>query len=177
MEGLQAMPELPRSEEGDVYFLDPRSVRISRNPFGRLVLRVGMGVDEFQDVHPTRAFPLSAPDKDISLADTEGREIGVIRDINELDRESRDVLFDELEIVYLGTRVQAIKSITSNYGISTWEMETDRGPRSTHLRDRSDVRSLPDGRIVLTDVHGVKYEIPGVDSLDERSRALLESEM
>ena len=56
-------------------------------------------------------------------------------------------------------------------------METDRGFRSTHLRDRSDVRSLPDGRIILTDVHGVKYEIPGVDSLDERSRALLESEM
>src|SRR5262245_26246171 len=131
------MPEISRPEGGDIDFLDARSVRITRNPFGGLTLTVGMGVDEFQNVRPVRAFPLSAPDRDISLLDAEGEEIGVIRDVNELDRQSRDVLVEELELVYLGTRVSAVKNVTSNYGISTWELETDRGPRTTHLRDRS----------------------------------------
>jgi hypothetical protein len=171
------MPELPQPQEGDVYFIDPRSARITRNAFGRLVLTLGMGVDEFEDVHPVRAFPLSAPERDVSLMDTEGREIGVIRDVGELDAESRQVLLDELTMVYLTTRVVAIKDVDSKYGVGTWQLETDRGPRSAHLRDRGDVRALPDGRIILTDVHGVKYEIADPNALDERSRSFIEAEL
>jgi hypothetical protein len=113
----------------------------------------------------------------VSLMDPEGREIGVIRDVGELDAESRQVLLDELAMVYLSTRVLAIKSINSRWGVGTWELETDRGPRSAHLRDRGDVRALPDGRIILTDVHGVKYEIADPSALDEKSRSFIESEM
>jgi hypothetical protein len=32
---------------------------------------------------------------------------------------------------------------------------------------------MPDGRIILTDVDGVKYEIPRPEDLDERSRSWL----
>jgi hypothetical protein len=166
-----------RPEEGDVYFLDPRSTRISRNAFGRLVLTVAGGVDQFEDVRPIRAFPLSAPDRDVSLTDAEGREIGVIPDVNALDPESRQTLVEELDTVYLSTRVHAIKSVQSQYGVGTWELETDRGPRTAYLRDRGDVRALPDGRIILTDVHGVKYEIADPGALDERSRSFIEAEM
>jgi hypothetical protein len=171
------MAELTRPEEGDVYFMEPRSVKITRNAFGRLVLRIGCGVDEFQNVRPVRGFPLSAPERDISLMDAEDREIGVIRDMGELDPESRQILLEELELVYLTTRVLAIKNVESRYGVGTWELETDRGPRSAHVRDRGDVRPLPDGRIILTDVHGVKYEITDPMALDERSRSFIEAEM
>jgi len=171
------MPDLPQPQEGDVYFIDPRSARIARNAFGRLVLTLGMGVDEFEDVHPLRAFPLSAPERDVSLMDADGQEIGVIRDVGELDADSRRVLLDELELVYLTTRVVAIRNVDSKYGVGTWELETDRGPRSAHLRDRGDVRALPDGRIILTDVHGVKYEIADPQALDEKSRSFIEAEL
>jgi hypothetical protein len=161
----------------DECFLDPRSVRVSRNASGRLVLTIGMGVDEFEDVRPVCAFPLSAPEQHVSLMDSEGREIGVVRDLGELDPESRRVLREEREMVYLTTRVEAIKSVTSRYGIGTWELETDRGPRTIHVRLRGDVRPLPGGRVVLTDIHGVKYEISDVAGLDERSRGFLETEL
>lgn len=171
------MPELPQPQEGDVYFIDPRSARITRNAFGRLVLTLGIGVDQFEDVHPLRAFPLSAPERDVSLMDADGREIGVIQDLAELDADSRRVLVDELELVYLTTRVVAIRNVNSRFGVGTWELETDRGPRSAHVRDRGDVRALPDGRIILTDVHGVKYEIADPQALDEKSRSFIESEL
>jgi hypothetical protein len=157
--------------------LDPRCVRISRNASGRLVLTLGMGVDRFEDVRPVCAFPLSAPDEHVSLMDSEGREIGVVRDVGQLDPESRRVLQEEREMVYLTTRVQAIRSATSRFGVGTWELETDRGPRTIHVRLRGDVRWLPGGRVVLTDLHGVKYEIPDVNALDERSRGFLETEL
>ena len=47
---------------------------------------------------------------------------------------------------------------------------------SKAYRERSDIRPMPDGRIILTDVDGVKYEIPPLDELDERSRSWLEIE-
>ena len=56
------------------------------------------------------------------------------------------------------------------------ETITDRGLRTAHVKERSNIRPLPDGRIMLTDVDGVKYEIIP-DQLDERSRSWLEIEV
>ena len=55
------MTELKRPEEGDVYFLEPSATRISRNAFGRLVLTIGGGVEEFEDVHAL-ALQVSVPE-------------------------------------------------------------------------------------------------------------------
>jgi len=64
----------------------------------------------------------------------------------------------------------------ARFGVTTWELETDRGSRTAHVKERSDIRPMPDGRIMLTDVDGVKYEIPPMEELDERSRTCLQIE-
>jgi hypothetical protein len=126
-----------------------------------------------EGVRPVRCFPLAAPDRQIVLLAGEERELGIIRDLGALDRKSREAIETELEIAYLMTRVQVIRSVRSRFGVTTWELETDRGSRTAHVKERSDIRPLPDGRIILTDVDGVKYEIPPPDELDERSRSWL----
>jgi Domain of unknown function (DUF1854) len=154
-------------------FLDPRAVRARRDERGRLVVTLGGGVETVEGVRPVRAFPLTAPDRQIVLLDTEDRELGVIQELKRLDRESREAIEAELEIAYLVAHVTAIQSVRSRFGVTTWELETDRGPRTAHVKERSDIRPLPDGRIILTDVHGVQYEIPTPEELDERSRSWL----
>ena len=112
---------------GDLCFLDPRAVRARRNERGKLVLTLGGGVETVEGVRPLRAFPLTAPDRQIVLIDAEDNELGVIRELKALDRESREVIEAELEVVYLVPRVRNILSVLSRFGITTWELETDRG--------------------------------------------------
>jgi hypothetical protein len=161
---------------GDLQFLNPGVVRARRNERGKLVVTLGCGVDTIEGVRPLRAFPLSAPDQQIVLLDPDDHELGVIREMSALDPETREAIEAELEIAYLVTRVVGIHSVLSRFGITTWDLETDRGRRTAHVKERSDIRPMPDGRIVVTDVDGVKYEIPPVEELDERSRTWLEIE-
>jgi Domain of unknown function (DUF1854) len=160
---------------GDLLFLDPRDVRARRNERGKLVVDIRWPDDEqrVEGVKPVRSFPLTAPDRQIVLLAPDDRELGIIRELRALDRASREVIEAELEIAYLVTRVKEIRLVRARFGVTTWELETDRGSRTAHVKERSDIRPMPDGRIILTDVDGVKYEIPRPEDLDERSRGWL----
>jgi hypothetical protein len=164
-----------QAPSGDLRFLDPAEVRVQRNERGKLVVTLRReGREEiWEGVRPVRSFPLTAPDRQIILIDAEDEELGIIRELRALDRESREAIESELEIAYLVTRVESIRGVRSRFGVTTWELDTDRGSRTAHVKERSDIRPLPDGRIILTDVDGVKYEIPPPGELDERSRSWL----
>jgi hypothetical protein len=170
-------PTRDASADNTTRFLDPKGVRARRNERGKLVVTLtrtpGEEAETVEAVRPIRAFPLSAPDRHIVLLDPDDNELGVIRELQALDRKSREAIEAELEIAYLVTRVQVIHSVRSRFGVTSWELETDRGRRTAHIKERTDIRPLPDGRIMLTDVDGVKYEIPPVEELDERSRSWL----
>lgn len=155
-------------------YLDPRALRIYRAPFGDLCLT--LAGREYQSIRPVQAFPLTGRGSNIAFLDSEGKEIGILADLRSLDAESRQVLADALTMAYFMPRVRAILNVQSRYGISTWTLETDRGRAIAQVKDRSDIRTLADGRIILSDVHGIKYEIRDLGALDERSRSYLDSE-
>jgi hypothetical protein len=164
--------------------LDPRRLHLSRDQFGKLAIHLeGDGESSESDVKSleglkaVRAFPLTAPTRHISLHDQEGCEVGVIEDADELDETSRRVLDEELEMAYFTPQVLGVRAVTSMHGMTTWELETDRGLKTVYVRDRNDIRRLKGRRVVMTDVHGVKYDIPDWTALDQRSVDLLEQEM
>jgi uncharacterized protein DUF1854 len=161
--------------KSDLRLLDPKRVRLRTDSFQRLHLEVGFE-ERYGPVRAVRCLPLSQPGKFISIQDDEGEEIGIIPDAGDLDGDSRQALEKDLELYYLKAEVQAIKKVESRNGILTWELETSLGPKTVHLRDRQNIRPLPNGRIILTDIHGAKYEIPPIDTLDEKSRSWLEVE-
>jgi hypothetical protein len=155
--------------------LEAPEVRVFRDDHRRLFLSLGKHALH-ENVAVARAFPLTAADSSVFFLDAEGRQIGYIESLDSLDADSRSVLDEELDLKYFTARVRAILGVTSSHGITTWDLETDRGRRVVHLRDRSDIRRLPPRRAVMTDAHGMRYEIPDTGALDERSLGFFEAE-
>jgi len=163
------------AKKNDLRLLDPKKVRLRADSFGRLHLELGIE-ERWGPVRALRSLPLTQPDRFISLQDEEGEEIGLLPDATALDAESRRALTRELEQYYLKARVRAIRRVEARNGVITWELDTDLGPRTVHVRDRQNIRSLADGRTILTDIYEAKYEVPPGDELDDRSRHWLEIE-
>jgi hypothetical protein len=160
--------------KNDLRLLDPKKVRVRADSYHRLQLEVGFE-ERYGPVRALRCLPLTQPGKFISLEDDEGNEIGVIPDLAGLDKEK--AVEDDLELYYLKARVEAISKVEARNGVITWELVTNLGLRTVHVRDRQNIRSLRDGRTILTDIHEAKYEIPPFEELDERSRDWLEIEL
>jgi len=170
------MSNLRCLQKGDLRMLDPLSVCLSRDSFGRLKLCLGIE-ERYEPVRVVRTLPLTDPERYISFQDEEGEEIGIVEEIQSLDGDAQGLLREELELVYLKAEVTAIRKVDPRQGLISWDLDTSLGPRTIYIKDRSDIRPLGDGRIILTDVHGAKYQIPPVDQLDDRSRSWLEIEM
>ena len=159
----------------NISVLDPTQLRLNRDAFGKL--HVSIGNTTYEDMRPVRCYPLSAPSRYIGLFDAEDREIGLIDDLNNIDPRSRKILTEELELKCLVIPIRTIRAVESRHGVTTWQLETARGFRLVHVRDRSDIRRLAGRRVILTDVHGMRFEILDTDKLDTRSLALLEAEI
>lgn len=169
---------MPHSEAAtsDLRVLDPARTRLRLDPCGRLQLEIGIE-ERHGPVRPVRCLPLTQPERFISLQDEEGEEIGLIEDLAELEPESAQVLRDELELTYLKARVTKIHHVEARNGIITWEVTTDLGEKRLHVRDRQNIRGLPGGCTVITDIHDGKYEIPPLEELDDASKKWLEIEL
>ncbi len=168
--------EQPIRIEDEVKFLDAERVKISRNSFTELVVELPDG-SVHTSVSPVRAFPLTRPNRYISLLDANQNEIGVIEDIKQLDKTARKLLEEELEKCYFMPKITKIHSIEGHFGVTRWEADTDRGAVHFDLRSRYDIVSLDGGRILIKDVDGVRYEIPNYHKLEAKSVAFLETQV
>jgi hypothetical protein len=164
------------SFRNELRLLDPKKVQIRIDENRRLRLEIGIE-ERYGPVRAVRSLPLSQPDKFVSIQDDDFNEIGLIPDLRQLDAESRKAVEGDLVLYYLVAHVERINKVEAKHGVISWELETNLGPRRAHIRDRQHIRSLPDGRTILTDIHEAKYEIPPLSQLDERSRHCLEVEM
>ena len=152
--------------------MSSKQIKITRNPLGELLLeREG---EEPRMFKPVRALPLTDPDGWIGLMDEKGKQLHMVRSLKELDPDSRALLERELERLYFLPKILRVDQITEEYGVLRLEVVTDRGPRTFEIRSREHIRFLPDGRILLRDLDGNRYEIPRVDHLDAHSRTLAE---
>ncbi|PRP90346.1 hypothetical protein ENSA5_65430 [Enhygromyxa salina] len=151
-------------------------IRLWRDAFNKLHLELANGA-VVSGVVVVSPFPLSAPDRCVLVRDPAGAELGMIADLDELDPRSRALVRDELAHQHLTTLILGVVGATGHRGVTTWEFETERGPRTVHIKQRGDVRTLPGGRVLFTDVNGMRYEIPNMDALDDASRLSLEAKM
>lgn len=152
---------------------DPTKTRFRLDEFGDLQVET---VDEhgepkcYQRVSIARTFPLTSPDEFISFFDEEGNFIGMLRHLRLVDSATRKLLTEELDRRYFMPRILEVRDIRISAGITSWEVETDRGLRHFDVRDRDDLRPLPPNRIIIRDADGNRYEIPDWTQLDDRSR-------
>jgi hypothetical protein len=155
--------------------LDPKKIELTRDAFDHVRLVVDDEVHE--KVKIARAFPVSMPDRYISFMTHEGKEIGMVEDMKRLDSSQRRIVEEELDTVYLTPIIQTILTVSSQHGSTTWRVKTDRGETTVYVKDRGEIRRLPGRRILFTDVHGMKYDVPDYAKLDDRSRSLIDNEI
>ena len=166
----------PIQIEDDIEFLDAKRIEITRNESEEMVVKFPDGTVHTAVV-PVRAFPLTQPWQHIGLCDKDENEVGMIEDVKQLNKKHQDVLEEELEKCYFMPTITKIHSLESQFGVTQWEVETDRGPANFGLRSRYDITSLEDDRIVMKDVDGARYEIVNYHRLDPKSIALLETQI
>ena len=158
----------------EVTYLDPDKARFFVDAFEDLNLELA-GDQTYSRVRVKRAFPLTRDDSFIVVQDRKGKEIGSLARLDALDRDSRQAVEDELERAYFTPRIQRIAKVTVANRVPRWEVETDRGARAFEIySSRRDVRLLGDGRILVQDADGNRYEIPDYRRLDPASQALVE---
>jgi len=120
------------------------------------------------------AFPVSSAADAVVFYDHDGEEIGCMKHARELDGESHTLLDDELEKAYFMPRIHAILQMEESLGIENWRVVTNKGEREFQVRDpRNSVHQVGQGRVLIKDVDGNRYEIGNWMGLDRKSTALL----
>ena len=148
-------------------------MKLQRNAFGRLVLTADDG-QAHEGVVPVRAYPISAPDRMISLVGADGHELAWLDSLDQLDALARELVEEELRRREFMPEIKRLFGVSSFATPSTWDIETDRGRASLQLRGEEDIRRMGGGVMLIADAHGVQFMIRDVSSLDRHSRKLLD---
>jgi hypothetical protein len=121
-----------------------------------------------------RAFPFLYTTQYISIRDPKGEELGIVKDIRDLDEESAKELERELQFRYFLPRVTRVDSVKQKSDLWIWELQTSLGPTRIAMRNLHEFMQFPGGsRIILTDINGKRCEIPDWQALDSHSRMQL----
>ena len=117
-----------------------------------------------------RLFPFEELFKDITVMNAQSEEIGVIASVEDFDEATAEILKRELERVYFTPKITKIYSMKDKYGFSSWDVETDIGRIAFSVKDTfRSIVSLGNGRAIITDVDGSRYEITDAAKLDRSS--------
>jgi hypothetical protein len=171
MNSAVPQPLAQLAEAGGLRQLDPKTLRFSRH--GAWV-RLELDDITHRTVTIARIFPLTEPNRFLSIRDSANAEIGVLTDPDALDAASRECVLAELHRRYLCPRILRIVKITERFGTVDWSIKTDRGPRQFATRDlRENVVRLAGGRFLISDIEGNRFDVPDIHQLDATSRALL----
>lgn len=156
----------------EINILDPENVSLCRGKGG-----VFQGVIEgkaYDELIVFRAFPFMYTTKYISIRNLKEEEIGIVRDLEQLDLESRTELEKELQFRYFLPKVMRIDSIKSKTDLWIWDLQTHLGPTRITMRNLHEHLQFPGGnRIILTDTNGKRCEISDWKALDGHSRKQL----
>ena len=129
---------------------------------------------EFEALEPRRLFPVSRAEVYITLLDSEGAEVALIKALTDLDIDSREVVETSLDDYYLVPHITRIIATGEKYGTLRWTVDTDRGIKNFDIRNRNhDIKMFKDGKVRVRDSDDNRYIIDDYMKLDAHSRARL----
>jgi hypothetical protein len=146
---------------------------LARNAWGKLVLTLPDG-SRREGVVPVRAFPIQAPERDISLLDADGHEVAWIDELARVPEPTQGLIREALGQREFMPEIRAILSVSTFSTPSTWRVLTDRGDTSFVLKGDEDIRRLIGNTLLISDSHGIQFLIRDMTALDRDSRRLLD---
>ncbi len=147
--------------------------QLTRNAFGKLVLRSADGTVH-EGVVAVRAFPIQAPEQEISLLDADGHELAWVPDLAAVPEPAQGLIRAALTEREFMPEIRAILGVSTFSTPSTWQVRTDRGDTSFILKGDEDIRRLFGNTLLVTDSHGIQFLIRDMKALDRESRRLLD---
>jgi hypothetical protein len=153
--------------------INPADLRVFHCPPGTVRVTVD-GERSYWDVKVFQAWPLSDPGRHVSFQDGKGDEILMLEDLAGLDTQSREVTEEELRRRYLTARVEAVRHIKTEFGVTYWHVRTSRGERDFVVQSLTESCVwLGPRHVLIVDVDGNRFEIPDLDAMDATSRQWL----
>ncbi len=135
----------------------------------------------FERVVPLRSFPITNPDDFIAIRLPEtkkkgkGNEIGMIDSIYDFDIKTQKLLKEELSRRYFTPQITKIYSFKEKFGFYYCDAETSSGKVSFVLNNpTSNIRTLEDMRVYISDIDGNCFEISDPQKLDKLSLKKIE---
>lgn len=169
------MPDTEEINPFAVRFLEPKTLRLFRTHPDDATVRLTIEGDRsWREVRIARAFPFSDPDRYIGLRDGDDKDIGILTTLHGLDSESQAIIGTELEKRYFTPRIEKVLAVKEEFGVVTWEVETDKGPRRFLVRNlRDSTFPLGANRLMMTDTDGNRYEFPDVRVVGAKAMTVL----
>ena len=155
-------------------YIDRYTGRLERTDLYLVKLTMKDGT-VYENLEPRMLFPFTNHTMFITLLDENERELGFVRDLDEIDDDSRRALEECFHEYYMIPKISKLLSCEDKFGSLKWVVETDRGVISFTVRNRhSDIKRLwGTKRIVIRDSNDNRYEIPDYTAMDHRSNRLL----
>lgn len=144
--------------------------RLEQRIDGKLWLIQG---DQEIAVELVRCFPWSEPERFLSLRDAEGEERAFVNNLEELEPASRAALAENLRRAAFMLEVVEILSVEDDFELRSFCVRTAQGERRFQTALDAWPEKLPDGALLLQDVHGDLYRVGAPSGLDEKSQKLL----
>lgn len=120
-----------------------------------------------------RCFPWSDPARHISLRDHDEEEFAYVRDLSELDDESRVALERALAVAGFLLEITAVKDVSEEVEIRHWVVRTRQGARRFQTRLDDWPVEIAGGGLLIRDLAGDLYHVPDPEALDPVSRKWL----
>ena len=192
-EAIEAAMEAEEEEDdGDLILEDTRvSVEITaentefkRSPSGLVSLeltRPDGKIEEFERIVAIRCFPVTNPQEFVSVREPDskkkgrGKEIGMIRRMADMPKETQELLNEELDRRYFTPEILRITGMKEKFGYSYWDVDTTAGRVTFVLNNPfSNIRVLEDNSVFINDIDGNCFKIPDVAKLDAQSLRKIE---
>ncbi len=128
-----------------------------------------------ESLEPRMLFPISNPTMYITLLGAGEKEVGFVRDLEELDADSKQALLECFSEYYMIPKILSVVDCVDKFGTLKWTVVTDHGEISFRIKNRhSDIKRLyGTNRVIIRDSNDNRYEIANCTALDARSARLL----
>lgn len=149
-------------------FIDATKVKFETQENG--FLKVTLEDKVYEKVTLTRLLPYSQEDAYIAIIQNQ-EEIGIIKDLSELDSEQYDQVQKHLHYKYYIPEITKINNVKEKMGFLYMNLETKGGTKEICIADFvSNIRLIKDHLLSITDVEGNKYRMSNIQQLDKDSR-------
>ena len=171
---MEAPTQRKRLDEVGVRMLDPETTQIFTGTHGLLHVHIEAedweGERLYRGVFAVMAFPISCPDRFISLRffekDGKEKEVGMVENPAEFSVETQELLRLSLARNYYEQIITHVQSVEFKFGLLFFEVVTEQGPGKFQMRWRHDrTQDFGESGKVLLDVYENRYIIRDISAL------------